>query len=160
MTDIVHTSRTIQTFTLAGTGNGALIEVSVVPRGLVGLSCGAQSLCARMRWMRYRRAIDNPRRASFTPPGPFKCTTKDARAIQPSSRSRASLAVPLGCFGLYTRCMCIPGGHGARISPNTRDGHRSHYVHTSRIIQTRTLAGTGDGAVIEVSRAHRVDIGL
>ena len=69
---IVHTSRTIQTRTLASTGDGALIEVSVVPRGLVGLSCGAQSLCARMRWMRYRRVIDNPRRASFTPPGPFK----------------------------------------------------------------------------------------
>ena len=66
-TGIVHTSRTIQTRTLAGTGDGAVIEVSRAPRGVFGLSRALQSLHVHTRWCWYRNNVENPCPSSFTP---------------------------------------------------------------------------------------------
>ena len=77
-------------------------------------------------WCWYLDNIENQCPSSFTPPGPFKRATRQASSMVQSSRSRALLAVFLGCPALYNRCMCIPGGASTTTTSNISDGHRSH----------------------------------
>ena len=69
---IVHTSRTIQTHDQGRTRNSAVIEVSRVAGGPVGLFWAVHSLHVHTRWSWCKDIAQHPRRSSFTPPGPFK----------------------------------------------------------------------------------------
>ena len=56
-----------------------------------------------------------------------------------SSRSRALLAVFLGCLALCNRCMCIPGGASTMTTSKISEGHRSQNPFESKT--TRAVCG-------------------